>query len=580
MTASVVKDEIFRFLRSSVPEVLCITGKWGVGKTYAWKRFLQEARAKSGGIALKRYAYVSLFGINTLEELKYAIFEATIKCEQIGEAPSFGTIRDTLNSAEGMTRKAAWTGRAIPIISDIFSAAMPAFFLTVRQQIICFDDLERKGEQLNASDVLGLASLLREEKHCKVAFLMNEDELPNNDRVKFDSFLEKVIDIRLRFRPTAIEAAGIALPAGTSSAELLFEHCVTLDITNIRTIKRAERHLARVVPELAEFDAKVTAQAAHSIALFVWAASDRQDAPGLEFIRKLSDFDLLFSEEVERRKKKKKLDDKEQAWNALLRRYKFTNLDSFDRVLLEGVENGYFDITRLKAAAGDTHQQALAEKHNAMMQQAWDLYHGSFDHNEEEVVAAVRDAFLSSVMYISVGHLDAVVGLLKDLDRPDLAKEALDTFIDRRKAERGIFNLDERVRPFGIRNEEIRTAFEAMHIEMELPSSPSEVLLSIARDHSHSEDDMLTLSSMTEDDFHKFFKRTHGDELHAAITAALKFEKYGNATNEMLAISQNARGALLRIAKESRLNARRVQKYGVEMELAYRYEPRGEDTRS
>ncbi len=69
-----VKNEIERFLKSSDPEVLCITGEWGVGKTYTWQTILDRLRARRE-IGLSRYSYVSLFGVASLEALKLSIFE-------------------------------------------------------------------------------------------------------------------------------------------------------------------------------------------------------------------------------------------------------------------------------------------------------------------------------------------------------------------------------------------------------------------------------------------------------------------------------------------------------------------------
>jgi hypothetical protein len=43
----VVANEIRRFLSTTEPEVMCISGHWGVGKTFAWNRYLQEAKRKS-----------------------------------------------------------------------------------------------------------------------------------------------------------------------------------------------------------------------------------------------------------------------------------------------------------------------------------------------------------------------------------------------------------------------------------------------------------------------------------------------------------------------------------------------------
>ena len=47
MTAtSAVKGEIERFLKSSEPEVICISGEWGVGKTYTWQTILDGLRTR------------------------------------------------------------------------------------------------------------------------------------------------------------------------------------------------------------------------------------------------------------------------------------------------------------------------------------------------------------------------------------------------------------------------------------------------------------------------------------------------------------------------------------------------------
>src|SRR5688572_31255 len=75
MTATaLVHSEILRFLTSDSPEVLCVTGEWGIGKTYTWQRVLNQVVAQKT-LKLTRYSYVSLFGVNSLEGLKFAIFE-------------------------------------------------------------------------------------------------------------------------------------------------------------------------------------------------------------------------------------------------------------------------------------------------------------------------------------------------------------------------------------------------------------------------------------------------------------------------------------------------------------------------
>ena len=88
MSLDLIEKETRRFLASSTPEIICISGRWGVGKSYAWNRILRNAQANNA-IALKRYSYVSLFGLNSLEQFRSAIFENLLDKSQIGVDATF-----------------------------------------------------------------------------------------------------------------------------------------------------------------------------------------------------------------------------------------------------------------------------------------------------------------------------------------------------------------------------------------------------------------------------------------------------------------------------------------------------------
>src|SRR4030081_1415024 len=62
--------------------------------------------------------------------------------------------------------------------------AQSSTFLMVRDQIICIDDIERKGKDLRAIDILGLVSMLAEQRNCKVVIIMNDDQL--EEKVEFN----------------------------------------------------------------------------------------------------------------------------------------------------------------------------------------------------------------------------------------------------------------------------------------------------------------------------------------------------------------------------------------------------------
>ena len=63
MSTTLVREEIAKFLANPAPEVLCIRGNWGTGKTYSWNSSLLDA-AKKKAMTNSRYAYVSPFGVN------------------------------------------------------------------------------------------------------------------------------------------------------------------------------------------------------------------------------------------------------------------------------------------------------------------------------------------------------------------------------------------------------------------------------------------------------------------------------------------------------------------------------------
>lgn len=51
---------------------LALTGPWGTGKTYLWDRVVREV-AREERLGRKHYAYVSLFGLDSLADVKAAL---------------------------------------------------------------------------------------------------------------------------------------------------------------------------------------------------------------------------------------------------------------------------------------------------------------------------------------------------------------------------------------------------------------------------------------------------------------------------------------------------------------------------
>ena len=196
-----VKDGLLAFVASKDSEVLVLKGKWGVGKTYFWKDLIVESgQQRSYGHA--HYAYVSLFGVNDLEELRSAILVSRSDFSDFGGKVNSWSPSRFLKDVEKLPKIREWTG----------GLASAYLFMAVRDTLICFDDLERKGDALDFKSFFGLVSALKESKGCKVAIIVNEDTLSDEERASFRRHGEKLIDSEVEFIQTPEGAIECVFP--------------------------------------------------------------------------------------------------------------------------------------------------------------------------------------------------------------------------------------------------------------------------------------------------------------------------------------------------------------------------------
>jgi hypothetical protein len=146
MSIELVEAEIAKFLTDADPAVLCLRGRWGVGKTYVWNEQLKLAQS-AAQLAMKNYAYVSLFGLNSLDSLKFAIFENSQNVENGVRAANLDTLNEYLAKMPAWRRlvKVLASGNWLSRFVDR-DAVQGMLFASVRNQLICIDDFERRGE--------------------------------------------------------------------------------------------------------------------------------------------------------------------------------------------------------------------------------------------------------------------------------------------------------------------------------------------------------------------------------------------------------------------------------------------------
>lgn len=153
---------------------IMLNGEWGSGKTYFWNNKLRS-RLEAISIGDKHYKtiYMSLYGINSLEEISKKIFIET--------NPAINkTLKKIADTREGnVIPEYVKTGLDMANLfgSTTFNSDKVDFskVFSVDDKILCFDDLERAN--VDVIDILGYINNFVEHDGIKTILICNEKEL-------------------------------------------------------------------------------------------------------------------------------------------------------------------------------------------------------------------------------------------------------------------------------------------------------------------------------------------------------------------------------------------------------------------
>lgn len=569
MSLELIEKEIRRFLNSEEPEVLCIKGKWGVGKTYTWRRCFEEA-SKNNDIGLKNYSYVSLFGIKSLFDLKYTCFSNTVPCSTSSGSADPDSYVNMINSL-----KKAGKG-TIPFISGglsyfklggLSAPLLNASFMMVRDQIVCFDDLERRSNGLEVVELLGLASLLKEERNCKVVLLLNDQELEENDQVVFENHLEKVVDKSFRFEITSEEALTLGLSENSELTDKIRPLISKLGVSNIRVIRKICRNAKQISEILSGQKTSIVDQAISTTVLASWAVNEPKRGPSVEFLR---DFNTL---SMFTKLHDNALSDEETKWRQLLDNYGYAQTDDFDNAIISGIETGYFATEEIEGYATVISQRQDNKQTTYEFSAAWqDLYHGSLAVDDDEVLRALYNSAVKEAEYISLQNINSTVIFLKSYGYNDEARALIDSYISAHSHENYEFFDIEENHFLSAKNvdPELLRALETERENYRDDRTPYDVVCGVADSGNWEKTELFLLSKVTVDQFIGIFEKLSGKQLRNAIKYVVAM---GNEPGENAAtIKETVKSALQTIAEKSPLRLKRLQSWGAPVEDPNRQE--------
>ena len=172
------------YLKASNTNYAClINGDWGAGKTYWLKTKIkplieQTATLEDARIKYK-YVYISLYGVNSIQELKNIIF-----------FEFYYLLKNSkLKGAFDLTKivgEAYLNFKGISGIDKLFTTieSQAKNYISLNKLVICFDDLERKGTDLDINDLAGFINNLTENKNAKVLLLLNDKKIEDKESIR------------------------------------------------------------------------------------------------------------------------------------------------------------------------------------------------------------------------------------------------------------------------------------------------------------------------------------------------------------------------------------------------------------
>ncbi|MCV3206917.1 hypothetical protein OHD62_09710 [Mesorhizobium sp. YC-39] len=551
MSTNLVRQKIAEFLKSSDPSVLCIRGNWGTGKTYTWDDELKKAAKVKDGIALEKYAYVSLFGLNSIDEVQRQIATQTIKRERIGQP--FDSSNLSAAFEDGLTLAKKTAGKFSGLFGDGYYAAGAALMtMLIRNRLVCIDDLERKGEHLRSEDILGLISQLKEERDCKVALLLNDERL--DDRPQFERFLEKVVDLNLRFIPSASESAATALDnlkATPIPTDDVREQTILLGIDNIRVIRKIYSIVSDIAPMLKDYKPGVLKAVTKSLVLFGWCNYQPEMAPTLNFLKAIGEYPFATqppNEEVAGLREK---------WEPKLRQYGYTHTDDFDLVLMDGIINGYFDPKVVAVYATELNKIEQSAEANAKLEKAWDSYRNSFDDNGEELVAELMECFEANAQFYSLGTTSQLIDLFGRIGHQEEANKVFDLYEKAHDGDVSAFDV-ERLFRFGMELPKDILARVTKAREGVKPDLSNDALFLGLKEAGFDSDIAAQLAKLPVEEYVRVLTSHRGDELRKIREGLTDYLNVSNPTNIAIEIMYRAADALQVIAARSPLDSARA----------------------
>ncbi len=237
-----IEESLLNILDKDEAFVIALYGSWGIGKTFFWHQFSDEELKKD-------IVYVSLFGKDNIQSIDSTIatkvlLDATKILLDATKIFNNSILKKLLKK---ITKNKIFSEEVTELLKKIaenkISNRANIDLLpkaSFQNTIICIDDIERISNDIELQDILGIISMLKEQKECSVVMIFNKDKIEEGKTDILAEYKDKVIDYEFLYNPTPKEAfdiikSKIKIKFNEDNILTYLQKC---DIKNIRIISR------------------------------------------------------------------------------------------------------------------------------------------------------------------------------------------------------------------------------------------------------------------------------------------------------------------------------------------------------
>ena len=237
MNATKIVEILEDFVRVNNDEK-CITfdGVWGIGKTYALEKWLKSfSERKTFGNECYKVIYISLFGIKNSDDLINKIINKISKFKDV--------LKKIKKSISGMSLGIGGYSISVPSLFEFND--LPK--INKGNYLFIFDDLERKGTELDLRSLFSIIEQLNQNNNVKVVSIINSSKL--GDLSEYLNYKEKVCDKTYKINEVDYQVVKKIINKGLSfDAHLEAEEVINkYNLKNLRTFKKINRFISKIL---------------------------------------------------------------------------------------------------------------------------------------------------------------------------------------------------------------------------------------------------------------------------------------------------------------------------------------------